>query len=497
MSEEMAGAQAAKDAREIALAAFEASHNLLTSLVDEQALIGDIERELKNLENLFTELKEAQTSYLKAAESDEVIREKDFLLAPSKSMGESRAKAGARRVAHDDEQKKLKDAQDKAKKDDRQQAEAAAASREIVSLKAVLAFEQASFEVDICDAVGELQLEDISADVVRAEVEKMTAERDRLKTMMMKIVGLEPGGHHEPMKRSFKAAVQDVYLKRYQSAQKFLMTRATAAATAAVAAAPPAPPVHSAAPRRGSEIKRETVSLPKLSGKEPEAFVEYPIWKKNWEKLITAYPADTKAILLLDHVDKFVKARIVGQEDDYEASLRKIDTYYGNKIKVVECCIKSIASSKLIKGDSDFSGLVSFSQNLETNYKRLEAVGAERELSNTSHTNALVNRLPPQTRDKYMTYFMSKDPLERSDPLPILMEWLEKEREKWEYQEISCRPGAAKGGTNMFTSMWSMAGGREDEDRDSQEEDSSAGEASPSTAGEESDCGGAGGLSED
>ena len=210
--------------------------------------------------------------------------------------------------------------------------------------------------------------------------------------------------------------------------------------------------------------------------------------------MITAYPADTKAILLLDNVDKFVKARIVGQEDDYEASLRKIDTYYGNKIKVVECCIKSIASSKLIKGDSDFSGLVSFSQNLETNYKRLEAVGAERELSNTSHTNALVNRLPPQTRDKYMTYFMSKDPLERSDPLPILMEWLEKEREKWEYQEISCRPGTAKGGTNMFTSVWGMAGGKENEDRDSQEEDSNAGEAS--TAGEESDCGGAGGLSE-
>ena len=145
----MAGAQAAKDAREIALAAFEASHNLLTSLVDEQALIGDIEGELKNLENLFKELKEAQTSYLKAAESDDVMREKDFLLVPSKSMGESRAKAGARRVAYDDEQKKRKDAKEKADKADRQEAEAAAVGREIASLRAELAFEQASFEVDI------------------------------------------------------------------------------------------------------------------------------------------------------------------------------------------------------------------------------------------------------------------------------------------------------------------------------------------------------------
>ena len=56
--------QGAKDAREIALSAFEASVNCLTSVLYEQAPIGDIERELKNLENLFAELKEAQTSYL-------------------------------------------------------------------------------------------------------------------------------------------------------------------------------------------------------------------------------------------------------------------------------------------------------------------------------------------------------------------------------------------------------------------------------------------------
>ena len=51
-------------------------------------------RRLQNLENLFVELKEAQMSYLKAAESSDVIKEEDFLLRPSKSMGESRARAG-------------------------------------------------------------------------------------------------------------------------------------------------------------------------------------------------------------------------------------------------------------------------------------------------------------------------------------------------------------------------------------------------------------------
>ena len=68
--------------------------NLLASLVDEQVLIKDIEGELKNLENLFADLKEAQMLYLKATESGNVIKEKDFLLKPSKSMGESQARAG-------------------------------------------------------------------------------------------------------------------------------------------------------------------------------------------------------------------------------------------------------------------------------------------------------------------------------------------------------------------------------------------------------------------
>ena len=48
-----------------------------------------------------------------------------------------------------------------------------------------------------------------------------------------------------------------------------------------------------------------------------------------------------------------------------------------------------------------------------------------------------------------MSHFMTHDVLLRNNPLPILMDWMEKEREKWEMQEITTQ-AAVKGASAMF-----------------------------------------------
>ena len=90
-----------------------------------------------------------------------------------------------------------------------------------------------------------------------------------------------------------------------------------------------------------------------------------------------------------------------------------------------------------IKGYTDYVGLVNYSQTIEQNYKRLSATGYKRELSNSTVTNEIVQKLPSQIISLYMRYFFDLDKETKSNPLPVLIKWIEKERNVWEYQETS------------------------------------------------------------
>ena len=63
-------------------------------------------------------------------------------------------------------------------------------------------------------------------------------------------------------------------------------------------------------------MKREAITLPKFSGKEPNAVLDYPIWKSNWNKLITVYLEEVRATVLIVHLDDAARKRVIGLEDD-------------------------------------------------------------------------------------------------------------------------------------------------------------------------------------
>ena len=131
-------------------------------------------------------------------------------------------------------------------------------------------------------------------------------------------------------------------------------------------------------------VKRETVSLPKFSGKEATAYLNYPVWRKNWDMLIAVYPENVKASVLFEHLDESAKRRLIGLENDYHPAMDKLATHFGNKLKVVQCCLAEIGNVRAIKGANDYAGLVNYSQIIDQNYKRLLAIGEEKELSNAT-----------------------------------------------------------------------------------------------------------------
>ena len=130
--------------------------------------------------------------------------------------------------------------------------------------------------------------------------------------------------------------------------------------------------------------------------------MDYPIWETNWLKLITIYPEQVRVTVLYDHLDHAAKLRLVGLEDDYVESMKKLKLYFGNPLKVVNCCLKEIATVRAIKSYSDYAGLVQFSRVIEQNHKRLQAIGHEKEIENTTVANEIVQRLPSSLQNTYM-----------------------------------------------------------------------------------------------
>ena len=77
--------------------------------------------------------------------------------------------------------------------------------------------------------------------------------------------------------------------------------------------------------------------------------------------------------------------------------------------------------------------MVAYSSVIDTNYKQLKAIGEEKEISNTTVTNEIIQRLPPPVQDKYMEFFMDLDEKKSKDPLPQLIAWMEDQCKRWEF----------------------------------------------------------------
>ena len=81
------------------------------------------------------------------------------------------------------------------------------------------------------------------------------------------------------------------------------------------------------------KIRAAFMVVDKVLGSSP--FLEYPIWRTNWNQHITDYEEKSRSNLLLSHFDKEAQRWIMGNENNYDKVIEKLDRYFGDKRKIV------------------------------------------------------------------------------------------------------------------------------------------------------------------
>ena len=73
---------------------------------------------------------------------------------------------------------------------------------------------------------------------------------------------------------------------------------------------------------------------------------------------------------------------IAGSENDYPAAMKKLESYFGDKRKVIWDCTSEISNFPKV-AHNDFKNLIALKSSIEMNYARLKSCNLEGEISNT------------------------------------------------------------------------------------------------------------------
>merc|ERR1712237_49689 len=179
--------------------------------------------------------------------------------------------------------------------------------------------------------------------------------------------------------------------------------------------------------------RKEAVTLPTFSGIEKPGcspFLEYPVWLKNWNQHIVDYEDKSRCNMLLSHLDKDALRQITGSENDYLAAMRKLNDYFGNKLKVIHDCTNEINNFPKVL-QNDFKKLVELKTCIEMNYARLASLDLQSEMSNTQAMKGLEAKFPAIQQVEW-TRYLSILPSERQlNVFPEFLTWLDKEGAVW------------------------------------------------------------------
>ena len=133
----------------------------------------------------------------------------------------------------------------------------------------------------------------------------------------------------------------------------------------------------------------------------------------------------------MDHLDSDAREKIVGFESDYEGAMKKLESYYGNPSKVVNCCVSEVMSFNSIQ-EGDYKSLIIYSNTLQNNYTRLENLKLEHEMSNTSAMSMILRKFPRIVGEKWSEHLIQQGETVRLKPFDEFIKWLTNQRAIWE-----------------------------------------------------------------
>ena len=177
------------------------------------------------------------------------------------------------------------------------------------------------------------------------EWQKVETDYNGLKDRMVHVTGIYHGFDLADIKDTFLENV-GVYMEVRQwflgrQVEALLNTSGGGASVGAVAS------------KVSNATKKEAVRLPSFKGDEKSSpYLKFPVWKKQWDCLITEYEEKWRAGLLWDHIDEVARSKFVGWETDYAEAIKRLERFYGNPLKVVSCVMKEVSSQSYIaEGD--------------------------------------------------------------------------------------------------------------------------------------------------
>jgi hypothetical protein len=179
--------------------------------------------------------------------------------------------------------------------------------------------------------------------------------------------------------------------------------------------------------------KKEPVKLPDFSGDEKGStspFLTFPVWSKQWKGMIVEYEEKFRDRLLCEKLDAAARTKIIGFENNYEEAWKRLEQYYGDSMKVVQCVVKQIREPDSIS-ENNYQGLVDYSTILEHNYNRLVSLNLEHEMSNHSIMSVIMKKFPCTIEERWHDHLLDKSAAEKAKPFPVFVEWLSRQKQKW------------------------------------------------------------------
>ena len=391
--------------------------------------IVDIENDPKGLpyldesEQKYQDVLSLFNNFTKKAVQDEATQLADLAAAKKKDDDEQRVKEAAEK----------RDAELQKEKDEKFQL--------FVSEKVELELAMDNFvrvNKDIQNVVAQASDED-----KRREWKKLEDEIGSLRKMFAAVGKIDPTQSLDDIRTKFVDEVESSFTVNH----KWFLTQFKSSSTAA----PPVTTSVTASSPSSSLSKRENVKLPWFYG-DPKKFpfLTYPTWKAEWDALVVDYEEKVRPTILKDHLDEIARSRFIGYERDYNEMMKRLDNFYGDPRKVIECIMKEVTAPVGIR-EGDYKSLISFTDVLENNFNRLKCLSLEHEMSNTTTLSSVLIKFPRSVAEKWTERSMSLSDSDKFRPFPAFIEWLSTQKQIWEGVEaLNISKGAGKQVSSYF-----------------------------------------------
>ena len=332
-------ADAAKKTRTQHLKQFTRNANLLQELLDQHVPSEIVAPQYEKFSICWDKLEEAHEAFISATDMDDIETNKDgypYLDAPSKTYKDlmilystrvKESKQTEKVVAEQDEKQRKQREKEERKNEEveRKQAENVRLEEE---RKDKMQVSEAKLGVTMSGfkhRCGNLKdtLESASALQKKGEWKKVEEEFLEIKEELVQMAGIDPTWDMSAIQTTFTNDVEGVYLE----SQKWILGEIKDISITSGG---------NDSSSKSSSTKKEAVKLPFFKGaEEADPFLQYPIWKASWDKLIAEYDQNWRDTLLRDHIDSVALDKFAGYEHDYDEAMKRLDSFYADPVKVV------------------------------------------------------------------------------------------------------------------------------------------------------------------